>query len=303
MLVKYAIAINKKTGINQVVIGATFVAVATTLPEVFVSIFAVSAGNHEIAIGNALGAMAANIGLVLGVTFLFTGGTVSRRDVLWKAIFMLVTIAVVFLFSLNRMISLLEGTILLLGFVAFLWFNIKESKKYDRPNLPLCNQVKQPTEDCVISWRRIMLGFVVAQTMLAMGAFTLVKYGEQLAHIMGVSETLVGFTVIALGTSTPELLTAIASIRRKSGGLALGNVIGANVINATLLFGVCGIIGDLQGTGLPLTASTVFVAVPALLIMTLIATLPVLIKGRAHRWQGACLILSYFVFVGFLVFA
>jgi len=310
VLVRSALDLNKKTGINQVIIGATFVSVATTLPEVFVSIFAVGAGNHGIAVGNAFGAMITNISLVLGVTLAFTAASISRREVLAKTVFLLITTIVVFLFSINLLISWYEGVILLVAFGLFLLLNVKESKKSSPKSLiPPCgaSQCKHNFTVCnpaqcerTFSWTKILVGFVMGQLMLGIGAFIIVNNGEKLANIIGISETVVGFTVIAVGTSLPELITAISSIRRKSGGLALGNVIGANVINCTLLFGICGIMGDIKGASLPLSMQTVFIAIPVLFAMTLIAVVPVIIKGRAYKWQGIALLLSYLAFVIYL---
>jgi cation:H+ antiporter len=151
------------------------------------------------------------------------------------------------------------------------------------------------------AWWGIALGFVFGQLMLIAGAFVLVENGEKLAHLLGLSETVIGFTVIAVGTSLPELVTAITSIRRKSGGLAVGNVIGANIINCTLLLGVCGIIGDIKGNSLPMSRETVFIALPVLFVLTAVAVLPLLVRGRAFRWQGVLLLVLYAAYISYLM--
>jgi cation:H+ antiporter len=317
VLVRAALHLNRVTGINHVIIGATFVSVATTLPEVFVSMFAVAAGNHGIAVGNAIGAMIANVGLVMAITLAFTkrdaGGGVKRGDILYKTLFLLLCTVTVFLFAMNLNISWYEGIVLLAGFALFLIFNARETVKCEkevggimtRPARHIeRNEAQRWSEDIPHAknpWLKILLGFIAGQIMLIIGAFTLVENGERLAHLFGISETVVGFTAIALGTSLPELTTAVTSIRRKCGGLGVGNVIGANVINCTLLMGVCGLIGGVGGGALPVSRSTVFVAVPVLLAMTLIAVLPLLIRGRSSRWQGVALIGSYIAYVTYLV--
>ena len=296
ILVRAALSLNKVTGINQIIIGATFVSVATTLPEVFVSIFAVAAGNHGIAVGNAVGSMIVNIALVLAIPLAFMPNSIKRGEVLFKTIFLLLITAVVFLFAMNLQISWYEGIILLCAFAFFLLSNVREDKK------TRCEIKKlQSKEFYRKEWLKIFGGFIFGQAILCVGAFALVKYGEQLANMFKVSETVVGFTIIAIGTSLPELTTAITSIRCKSGGLAVGNVIGANVINCTLLLGVCGIIGDIKGDSLPVSRETVFIAIPVLFFMTIIAVLPLLIKGKASRWQGTVLLLSYIAYVTYLL--
>jgi len=303
-LVRAALSLNKVTGINQVIIGATFVSVATTLPEVFVSIFAVAAGNHGIAVGNALGSMIANIALVLALSFAFLPSAVKRGEVFGKSIFLLVVTAVVFLFALNLQISWYEGAILLAAFAIFLIYNTWAGARRCEPVIkPLCREIPQDKSIRRGMYWKIAAGFIMGQVMLIFGAFALVENGEKLAHLFGISETVVGFTIIAIGTSLPELTTAIISIRRKSGGLAVGNVIGANVINCTLLLGVCGIIGDMKGVSLPVSRETVFIAVPVLFALTLVAVLPMLIRGRAYRWQGFVLLAGYLAYVSFLVIA
>jgi len=152
-----------------------------------------------------------------------------------------------------------------------------------------------------VSWRKIIIGFVVGQILLCIGAFALVENGEALANMFGMSETVIGFTVIAIGTSLPEIVTAVVSIRQKSGGLAVGTVVGANIINCTLLLGACGVIGGVRGTGVMISRETVFIALPVLLLMTLVAVVPILVKGRSYRWQGYTLFAMYGLYLMYLL--
>jgi len=306
VLVRAALSLGKVTGINHVIIGATFVSVATTLPEVFVSIFAVAAGNHGIAVGNAIGAMIANVALVLAISITFMPQGVKRREVFGKTIFLLLITALVFLFALNLKLSWYEGLILLIAFAVFLVFAARGTQKAEPNNSPFNERGGAPlgvTGYVKWGWPKIIAGFVLGQLMLMTGVFALVQNGEKMAHLFGISETVVGFTLIALGTSLPEITTAITSIRRKSGGLAVGSIIGANVIGCTLLLGICGIIGDIKGDQLSVSRETVFIAIPVLLILTLIAVLPLLVNGRANRWQGIVLLASYAAYVSYLLVA
>ena len=298
VLVRAALSINRVTGVSNIIIGATFVAVATTLPEVFVTIFAVAAGNHGIAVGNAIGSMIANVALVLAISLLFMPNIVRRGEVISKTLFLLIATVVLFLFSLNLRITWLEGLILLVAFLLFLLYTLKESKPTG-----LCPPSPPVEQSCRKIWLKIIAGFFIGQIMLIAGAFALVENGERLAHIFGISETVIGFTIIAVGTSLPELTTVIQSLRHKSGGLAVGNIIGANIINVTLLFGVSALIGDIRGESLPVSRETVFIAIPVLLVMTLIAVVPLLVKGRTYRWQGALLLVTYAAYITYLMLA
>ena len=296
ILVRAALRLNQVTGINQVIIGATFVSIATTLPEVFVSIFAVIRDNHGIAVGNAIGSMIANVALVLALSLAFLPQKYSRKEILGKSLFLLLITIIVFLFALNLKMSWYEGLILLTAFAVFLMFNARAAQ----PQGQLLTEPVKPKHERGVYWK-IALGFIIGQLMLVAGAFVLVENGERIAHLFNISETVIGFTIIAVGTSLPELTTAIVSIKRKSGGLAIGNVIGANIINCTLLLGVCGIIGDINGSELPVSRETVFIAIPVLMVLSAIAILPMILKRRTYRWQGFVLLALYAAYISYLV--
>ena len=304
-MVEAALALNKVTGINQVIIGATFVSVATTLPEVFVSMFAVLSENHSIAVGNAVGSMICNIALVFALYITFMPHKVSRREVFNKSICLLVVTLIFFLFALNLRISWIESAVLLCAFVGFIYMNVRESREkeaLDPTVIERCLSSGTEDEKCKkIATRKIVLGFAAGQAMLIIGAFLLVRYAERLAMMFGISATVIGLTVIAIGTSMPELITCITSIRKKSGGLALGNALGANVINCTLLLGTCGLIGDIKGNYLPISRETVFISIPFLFILYIISILPMLYRGRTFRWQGITLLVLYAVYILYLV--
>jgi len=298
VLVRAAIKLNKVSGINTVIIGATFVSVATTLPEAFISVFAVMAGNHGIAVGNAIGAMIANVSLVLAVSLVFIPAVIKRGEIIYKTLFLLGILVIVLLFAMDLKISWYEGAILIVAFAMFLFMNYFEEKSKSRTiETVTSSEILSKNKKNNVSWFKIALGFVFGQAMLCVGAYALVENGERLAHMWGISETVIGFTIIAIGTSLPELVTAISSIRGKCGGLAIGNVIGANIINCTLLLGLCGVIG---GSYLPISRETAFVALPVLILMTSVAILPILFRGKAHRAQGITLLGLYIAYVAYL---
>jgi cation:H+ antiporter len=292
VLVDAALRLSRTSGINQVVIGATFVSVATTLPEVFVSIFAVAAGNQGIAVGNAVGSMICNVALVLALYIMFLPTRVSRRSIYGKSVYLFAVTFLVFLFTANLKIGWIEGAVLLVLFSFFLFLNIKEAGDAE--------VVRQTVVRKSGDVRNIVAGFLAGQVMLVIGAFLLVDHGERLAGILGISETVVGLTAIAVGTSMPELITCITSIRRKSGGLALGNVIGSNIISCTLLLGTCAVLGDLRGTFL-VSRSTFLVSIPFLFLVYIVAIVPMILQRKTSRWQGAALLALYVLYVGYLI--
>jgi len=297
-LVTAALRLSKISGINQMIIGATFVSIATTLPEVFVSIFAVMSDNPGIAVGNAVGSMIANIALVLALYITFLPHKVNRRKIYGKSLYLFAVTALMFIFASDLKVTWLEGAVLLVLFSFFLFSNISEAKNTElqKPELPPA--VHSEKKNIV---RDVVIGFLAGQAMLFVGAFLLVDHGDRLAKIFGISEMVIGLTVIAVGTSMPELVTSIASIRKKSGGLALGNILGSNIINCTLLIGVCGLVGDLHGTTIPLSRDTFLVSLPFLFVLYLIALAPMMLKKRTYRWQGLALLTLYAFYVGYLI--
>jgi len=303
-LVNAALRLNKISGISQVVIGATFISVATTLPEVFVSGLAVAAGNHGIAVGNAVGSMICNVALVLALYITFLPTRVNRRIIYGKSVYLFAVTFLVFLFTANLKIGWTEGAILLILFSFFLFLNIKEACG----EFPVCHPAGPPPPKDLCNPRTlkrkivyaVIFGFVIGQAMLVVGAFLLVDHGVRLATLLGISETVVGLTAIAVGTSMPELITCITSIRRKSSGLALGNVIGSNIISCTLLIGICSVIGDLRGT-FTVSQSTFLISIPFLFLLYLVAIVPMLLRRRTYRWQGIALLGLYVLYVGYLI--
>jgi len=313
LLVDSAIKFQKRSRINPVIIGATVISIATTLPEVFVSIFAVVSDNHGIAIGNAVGSMIANIALVLALYMTFLPHRVARRKIIDKVIYLFIATALVFVFAFNLSMTWFEGLILLTVFVLFLIYNLRTSEEErchpDRPkgvegSSEANNSIDIRSAGSLRYGRddkdRFVFGFLAGQIMLIIGAFLLVDHGVHLAGAMGVSQAVVGLTIIAVGTSLPELVTCITAIRKKSGGLALGTIIGANIISATLLIGSAALVGDWYGEHLAVTRETVMVSLPVLFALYLVAIVPMMLKARTYRWQGIALIMIYALYVGYL---
>ena len=291
-----ALKFNKISGVNQVVIGATLMSVATTLPEVFVSIFAVVSGNHGIAVGNAVGSMISNIALVLALYMVFMPHRVSRRALIGKVFYLFIATGMVFLFATNYSIGWFEGFLLLIVFVAFLLISL-QGKESDKVVEVVVKKEKTSRKEV---WS-VVGGLLAGQVMLVVGAFLLVDHGERLAHLVGVSETVVGLTVIAIGTSVPELVTCIVSIRKKSGELALGNIIGSAIISCTLLIGICALVGDIYGPDLALSRDIFLISLPFLFVIYCVAIVPMMLKARTYRWQGIALLSLYVFYVGYLV--
>jgi len=287
--VNSSIAIAKKTKIPPVVIGATIVSLATTLPELLVSVLAAAQGSFELAVGNAVGSMISNLALILGIVLSFLTIFNEKKALNTKITFLLGITLFLFVCSLDMAITWWEALILLGIYGLFMKYSLKET----RQSLEVVSaQNHLPAEQ---SMKKTILFFVLGSISIAIGALLLVEYGTVLATLLGISEYIVGVAMIAVGTSLPELVTAIKSIKNNNGSLALGNIIGANMINASLLISLSGLVAG--GNGLPLTYKTIALSLPFLIFATLLVALPLLFKGKTFRFQGILLIASYVCYI------
>ena len=295
-LVGAAIRLNAVTGLSKVAIGATFIAVATTAPEIFILLISVMRGNHDLAVGSAIGSMIANIALVLALYMAFLPSRVDRKDIISKSLFLLAVLVFVFIFSLNGSLNFLEGIFLILAFTLFI-LTVGRGKQ----GPAIKRHQKTPFQTKM--WIKIVAGALMGQALMMGGAFLLVNNAERLSELMGLSHTVIGFTVVALGTAAPELATVIIAIRRKSGDLALGSILGANVIGSTLLLGLSGLVVGAEHGSVGISNQILWVSLPILLGATLAATIPMMLRGRTYRWQGIVLVAVYAAYIIFLVTA
>ena len=277
------------SGIPRFIVGATIVSVATTLPELFVSSIAASKGQAEMAIGNAIGSVTANTALIMALSMVFLPVTLKRKDYLFKSVLLMGTVALLWALCGDGTLPVARGVIMFVVFALFIWENVKAAKKEDA-NEPE-EKPEKPTRQTVL--KNIVL-FVLGAAGIVIGSDLLVDNGTLLAQRLGVPENVVALTAVAIGTSLPELVTAITSIVKKESSLSVGNVIGANIIDTALILPVCSVI---SGGTLQVAASTVRVDMPVCLAVTMIALIPALISQRFRRWQGILLIGIYIAYL------
>ena len=322
------------SGIPRFIIGATVVSLATTLPEILVSCIGAAEGNIGLAVGNAVGSVNANLGLILGMSILAAPAILDRKKNLPKSIILIVAVAMLFAFCFTGgdkanhtgTLVLWQAILVILVFVAFFIENFisikkeavasgeidKEKKlvfnndpvvldngatfKYDSQiggNHKFLDPQKDP-KTIVIN----LLKFVFGAAFIIGGALHLNKYGQQLAEMLGVPSDIIGVTIVAVGTSLPELATAVTSIIKKKSDMSAGNVIGANIIDITLILPLCAFIG---GGSLPVDAQTIVLDLPFCLAVSCIALIPTLIFGKFKRWQGIIMMVGYVVYILLLV--
>ena len=278
------------TGIPKFVVGATVVSFATTLPELLVSVRAAMNGSAQLAIGNAVGSVTANTTLIMGVSLAAIAGVVSRKSFSLKGGLFLAAVIGLTVLSLSNQLPTWSAFILWAIFIVFMVSNLIEGKngaKNDK--IESFSKSEIPSK---------ILWFALGTASIIFGAEFLVSSGKTIAAGIGISETIIGFTVIALGTSLPELVTTLTAIRKKESSLSVGNIIGANIIDTTLILPLCAVI---NGKPLPVERINLVFDFPVCIAACAVAVVPTIIMGKFKKWQGYVLLAIYAIYMVLLV--
>ena len=291
-----ASALARKFNLPELLIGATVVSIGTTLPEVMVSTMSALSGHGEIAYGNAIGSVICNTALIAAITIAVHPGPADPKTLRVPVAFFYVAAAIycIAAYVMGRFTRPM-GLIMLAVFVCYMIVNVRSMKNSPQPEAPEDDGASE--ED--MSMGKILILLVLGAALIAVGANLLVENGTLIAHALGVPESVIALTFVALGTSLPELVTAITSLLKGHGALSLGNVIGANVFNLVL---VCGVSVTLAPFDVPKSAvfmghnASLILEIPVMLLVMTILTVPTLIRGKLTRAQGIILLAIYAVF-------
>lgn len=279
------------SGIPKLIIGATIVSVATTLPEMLVSVMAALQGKVDMSIGNAVGSVTANIGLIMALALIFMPGVIKRKDYLIKSVLMLSAALLIVLCGLTGSVSILFSVLLMVIFVIFLVENVTSAKR------TMAEEKNEEKDESLKDKKTIIINiikFVVGTIGIVWGADLLVDNGSELARIIGISERIIGVTLVAVGTSLPELITTITAITKKQSALSVGNILGANIMDLTLIMPLSALI---SGQALPVAATSAMIDLPACMLVGLIAIVPAMVRSKFSRWQGFTLLGVYAAYV------
>ena len=293
-----SIGIAHRLKVPEILIGATVVSIGTTLPEVMVSATSAISGHGQIAYGNAIGSIICNTSLIAAITIAIKPSNTDKKALKIPVIFFF---AAALLYAANAYIfgffSRFSGVILLSVFVLYIVLSVRSAKSgANQNNEQSETQTKKGNMLSDILW------LIVGAALIAVGADLLVDNGTILAKGLGVPESVIGLTFVALGTSLPELVTAITALTKGHGALSLGNIIGANIFNIVLVAGLStalspfAVPADNKIAGIP---SSLLVDIPVMLGVMLILALPAFIKGKLYRSQGIILLLIYTAFCAF----
>ncbi len=288
-----AVWIAEATGVPRFIIGATVVSLATTLPELTVSLTGVLQGEVDLAVGNAVGSVTANLGLILGISLVCIPSRVSRKQFEFKAFLMVCAAALLLVLCRSGVLTLLPGLLLFVIFGLYLWSNLRDARSGMAEN--------RPARGRTVS-RRQMTGklalFALGIAAIVIGSRLLIDYGSELALLMGVPSSIIGVTMVAVGTSLPELVTTLTAIAKKEASMSVGNIIGANVIDLTMILPACTAV---SGGQLTIGGQTTALDLPVCLLLCCAAVLPPLLMERFYRWQGVIMLGMYAGYVVTLV--
>ena len=288
MLTDGSVALAARLHVPEFIVGLTVVAVGTSMPELTVSMLSALNGHGDMAIGNVVGSNIFNVFAILGVCAIFSPvvftKTNIRRDI---PICIAATLALLLTTLLGRDITRIEGIVLLLGYGVMLYFTIRAEK---RAMLESGEGAMECGEACVTMqlWR-IPIWIIVGLAGLVFGGDLFVTSATNIAKALGVSEAVIAITLLAGGTSLPELASSLVSIFKGRASLALGNVLGSNIANILLILGACSTVIPLSMGGV--TMFDIYVAVAAALLIMLSAL--VIGRDKITRFEGVLFLCCY----------
>lgn len=279
------------SGIPHFVIGATVVSLATTLPELIVSCLGAARGSNAIAIGNAVGSVTANTGLIMAISVICIPAAVKRSQYAVKSLLLLLVSVILYISSLGKSFSLIGSIALLIIFVISIYESIKTGR-----------EESAQTEKRAFTKKEIPINiakFIIGAAGIVVGADFLVSSATEIAALSGVSEAVISATIVAVGTSLPELVTTVTAVIKKQSSLSVGNILGANLIDLAIILPICSIV---SGGQLTACAQNIFLDIPVCILLLCIAVIPMLLRGKFTRTQGILLLVLYIAYTVFISF-
>lgn len=288
-----ASAIAQRFHIPEILIGATVVSIGTTLPEVMVSATSALEGHGEIAYGNAIGSIICNTSLIAAITVAVRPSAINRKTLIIPLSFFYGAAVIYSTVAYTTgFFSRTVGAVLLLLFVAYMIISVVQAKK-DMSNVSSENESEETKTNSVII---DIVKLVCGAACIAVGARLLVDNGTIIAEKLGVPESVIALTFVALGTSLPELVTAITSLAKGHGALSLGNIIGANMFNLVLVSGVSTVLAPFAVPASKLVGgmnASLVVDIPVMLVVMSFLVIPAFVRQKLSRFQGIVLLAVY----------
>ncbi len=298
VMVRGATKIASRLGISAIVIGLTVVAIGTSMPELAIGVVAASEGTGALAVGNIAGANVINLLFVLGLSALMLPLAIEMRTLRFELPVMAVAAILLLVLAFDGVLSRVDGTILVVCAVVYTFAVIQAARRETRD---AADEFVQAYPADTTSGRSTALHvamMVGGIAIIVLGADRLVDAAVGIAGDFGVSDALIGLTVVAIGTTAPELVTTVVSTLRGERDIAIGNLLGSSIYNILLILGVTCLV---PADGLELPSALVRIDIPIMVAVTL-ACIPIFISGRrVHRSEGAAMVCAYVAFLVFLL--
>lgn len=291
-LVRGSASLALRAGVSSLLVGLTVVAFGTSSPELLVSVKAALSAQGDISVGNVIGSISFNIGIILGLTALICPIPVHFQLIKIDAPIALGAALLLPVLLLNQLLGRVEGTILLTGMLAYTWMRLTLGRRTS------ADITEVAASSAVLRHWTLDIAFIAAGVgILVLGTHLLIQHSVALAKYLGASEAVIGLTVIAVGTSIPELATSLVAALRKQPDIAVGNIVGSNICNILMILGVASTIKPLHVQGITNLDYSFMIGFSVLLI-------PMLYTGRTlHRIEGAGLLSLYGLYLFLLWFA
>lgn len=288
-LVKGSSSLALRAGLSRLMVGLTIVAFGTSSPELIVSVKAALSNQGDISVGNVIGSNSFNIGVILGITALLCPIPVHRQVIKIDAPIALGVACLMLLLLYDKVLGRFEGLLLFAGIVSYIFMNVILARKEASASTEENSDITLPSVSK--HWSIDILFIMVGLGVLVLGSRLLVDNSVILAKAFGISEAVIGLTIIAAGTSMPELATSVVAAMRKESDIAIGNVVGSNVFNILGILGLASFINPIHAPGISWLDYSIMIGFSALLI-------PLLYRGRLlHRLEGALLLALYGVYL------
>ena len=290
-LVRGASRLAARLGISPLVIGLTIVAFGTSSPELAISVKSALAGQAGIAVGNVIGSNIFNVLFILGLSALFAPLLVSQKLVRFDVPLMIILSVMVLIVSLDGSLGRTEGVLMLGALAVYLWFLVYQSRRESSAVKDEYAKEFGVAETKTSSWVANIVLIVIGLGLLVLGSRWLVDSAVAFAHYLGVSELVIGLTIVAAGTSLPEVFTSVVAAIRGERDIAVGNVVGSNIFN---ILGVLGAASIVAPMGIEVSPAVVSFDIPVMIAVAF-ACLPIFFTGGIISRQEGALLLGYYV--------
>jgi len=285
-LTEGASALARRMNVSEIIIGLTIVAAGTSAPELFVSLVSALKGTPDMAIGNVVGSNTMNAMLIVGCAAVVAPMSISRNTVRKDIPFAVAASVLLPLLTIDAAIGRIDGIILLAGFAAFMYYTLSQAKTGEAA----------PSDETKMQNPWLSVFFVVlGLALLVIGSNIFVDSASRVAYALGLSEAVVGLTIVAGGTSLPELATSVVAARKGQSAIAIGNVIGSNVFNILMILGLTATISPMQIQGI--THIDLLMMLGSIVMVWLFSRT----KYTVERWEGALLAVVYIAYVCWLL--